>query len=61
MVALIAIGFEIAEQELPLQPLGDRGDASPDLSRDEGLAANRALMVEQNSVRRCHRSRDSSP
>jgi hypothetical protein len=46
MVALIAIGFEIAEQELPLQPLGDRGDASPDLSRDEGLAMAPGMWLE---------------
>src|SRR5271170_3278968 len=50
-MAPVALGVEIAEKQLALQPMGDRGDTAGDLAGDEGLAADRALMVEQNAVR----------
>jgi hypothetical protein len=52
--APVALGVEIAEKELALQPMGDRGDAS-------GVSpAHRALVVEQNAVRG-RKLRDNSP
>jgi hypothetical protein len=50
-MAPVAPGVEIAEKELALQPVGDGSDASGDLAGDEGLTADRALVVEQDSVR----------
>jgi hypothetical protein len=43
-MAPIALSVEVAEKQLALQPMGDRGDTAPDLARDEGLAADRAYM-----------------
>ena len=37
-----------------LQPMLDRGDGARDLARDEGLAADRALVVEQDAVGGVH-------
>ena len=49
-MAPVALGVEIADIELAL-PLGlDRGDRARDFARDEGLAADRALMIEQDAV-----------
>src|SRR5579871_4468196 len=49
-MAPVALGFEVAEIERLLQPRLDAGDAAGDLAGDEGLAADRALMVEQDAV-----------
>src|SRR6185437_4013061 len=46
----IALGIEIAEEELFLQRFLDARRGASDLARDEGLAAPRALMVEENAV-----------
>src|SRR5487761_714548 len=50
-VTPIALGVDIAEKEPLLQPALDRGDCPRDLSGDEGLAAHRRLVVEQDAVR----------
>ena len=42
-MAPVALGVEIAEIKLVLQPELDRGDRARDLARDEGFAARRAL------------------
>jgi hypothetical protein len=34
-MAPVALGIEVAEEELALQAMGDRGDASRDLAGDE--------------------------
>src|SRR5262245_53142508 len=49
-VSPVARGIEIAEEQLLLQPALDRRDRSRDLAGDEGFAADRALVVEKNSV-----------
>jgi hypothetical protein len=61
-VAPVALGVQIADVEAFLQAELDRRDGAGDLARDEGLAPNRALVVEQDAVRngvvsRCGTSR----
>ena len=53
-VAPVALGIEIAEIEPVLQPELDRRDRAGDLAGDEGLAADRALVVEQDAVGGVH-------
>ncbi len=62
-MAPVALGLEIAEIERILETGLDAGDAARDLARHEGLAADRALMIEQDAVARrtCRRPRGSSP
>ncbi len=50
-MAPVALGIEVAEIELVLPPERNRGDRPGDLAGDEGLAADRALVVEQDAVR----------
>ena len=50
-VAPVALGVEIAEIEPVDQAELDAGDGAGDLARDEGLAAQRAFVVEQDAVR----------
>jgi len=47
----VALGLEIAEIERLFEPGLDSGDSAGDLAGDKSLAADRALMVEQDSVR----------
>src|SRR6185312_11687156 len=49
-VAPVALGLEIAEIDGVFQADLDPGDAAGDLARDEGFAADRAFMVEQDAV-----------
>ena len=49
-MAPVALGFEIAEIERVFEAGLDAGDAARDLARHEGLAADRAFMVEQDAV-----------
>src|SRR5947207_3237067 len=49
-MAPIALGIEIAEIEARLKALVDRGHRAGDLAGDEGLAARRPLMVEEDAV-----------
>ena len=53
-MAPVALRVEIAEIELVLIAELDRGDGARDLAGDEGLAAKRAFVVEQNAVRGVH-------
>ena len=53
-VAPVALGVEIAEIEPFLQSACDRGDGARDLAGDKGLAAERALVIEQDPVRGVH-------
>ena len=53
-VAPVALGLEIAEIDGLFEAELDAGDAARDLARDEGLAADRALMIEQDAVRGIH-------
>src|SRR5580704_1118857 len=53
-VAPIAPGIEIAEKQRRLQAELDGGDRAGDLARHESLAADRALVIEQNAVRGMH-------
>ena len=50
-MAPVAPGIEVAEVQPLLQPERDRRDRARDLAGDEGLAAQRALVVEQDAVR----------
>ena len=50
-MAPIALGVEIAEIELVLEPMMDRRDRTGNFTRNESFAPNRALMVEENAVR----------
>src|SRR5690554_4368774 len=47
----VAPGVEVAQVEPALQPVVDRRHRPGDLAGDEGLAAHRALVVEQDAVR----------
>ncbi len=47
----VALGLEIAEIERLFERGLDSGDSAGDLAGDKSLAADRALMVEQDSVR----------
>ena len=49
-MAPVALGFEVAEIERLFQAGLDAGDAARDLARHKRLAADRALMVEQDAV-----------
>ena len=51
-VSPIALGIEIAEKKAILHAIFDIGHGAGDFARHKGLAANRAFMVEENSVRR---------
>src|SRR3546814_10102668 len=53
-MAPVALGVEISEIELVLQPLSDRGRGACDLAGHERLAADRRFMVEQDAVRGMH-------
>lgn len=53
-MAPVAPGVEIAEIELGLLLQFDRGHGAADLARDEGLAARRPFVVEQDAVRSVH-------
>src|ERR1700733_13909101 len=53
-VAPIALRVEIAEKQRRLQAELDGRHRTGDLARHEGLAADRAFVVEQNSVRGVH-------
>src|SRR5437879_5332993 len=50
-MAPIAPGFEVTEIERVLKANLDAGDSARDLARHEGLAADRALMIEQDAIR----------
>ena len=49
-VSPVALGIEVAEIERLFQAGFDAGDAARDLARHKRLAADRALMVEQDAV-----------
>ena len=49
-VAPVALGVDVAEEERLLQADLDAGEAAGDLAGDEGLAAQGALVVEEDSV-----------
>src|SRR5215831_15166062 len=49
-MAPVTLGLEIAEIDRVLQPRLDAGNAARDLAGDESLAADRALVVEQDAV-----------
>src|SRR6202049_4365032 len=51
-VAPVALGVEVSEKKPVLQTTLDGGDGAGNLAGDESLATNRALVVEQDSVRR---------
>jgi hypothetical protein len=57
----ISAGIEIAEIDLVLHPVLDRGHGAGDLAGDEGFAADRALVVEQDAARACRKLRGNSP
>ncbi len=59
----VALGLEVAEIERLFEAGLDAGDAARDLARHKGLAADRALMVEQDAVGgiACRRPRGNSP
>src|ERR1700722_14581325 len=46
-VSPVALGLEVAEIQRVFQPDLDPGDAAGDLARHEGLAADRAFVIEQ--------------
>ncbi|CAA7613533.1 Phytase family (modular protein) [Candidatus Terasakiella magnetica] len=49
-MAPIALGFEVADVKSVLEPEMDGGDGAGDLAGDEGLAAGRPFVVEQDAV-----------
>ena len=49
-VAPVALGVEVAEEELGLEAGLDAGEAAGDLAGDEGLAAQGGLVVEEDAV-----------
>ena len=53
-VAPVAERVEVAEPEVVLQAQRDAGDCARDLARDEGLAAHRALVIEEDAVAGVH-------
>ena len=53
-MAPVALGVEIAEIEHVLAAALDRGDRAGDLAGDEGLAADRPFVVEQDAVGGVH-------
>ena len=48
--APVALGVQVAQEQLVLQALLDAGGGAGDLAGDERLAAARALVVEQDAV-----------
>src|SRR5262245_65914167 len=50
----VAPGVEIAEEELLLQPVRNRGHRARDLPGHESLASDRTLVVEKDPGRRMH-------
>src|ERR1700686_656785 len=53
-VAPVAFGIEVSEIERVFQAGLDAGNAAGDLAGDKGLAADRALVIEQDAVRGEH-------
>src|SRR5712692_4607779 len=53
-MAPVALRVEVAEEEALLQPQLDARQRARDLARDEGLAAHRALVVEEDPVAGVH-------
>ena len=53
-MAPVAQRVEVAEVQAVLQPERDARERARDLARDEGLAAQRALVVEQDAVAGVH-------
>ena len=53
-MAPVTQGIHIAEVQTRLQPLGDVGDCAGDFSGNEGFAAARGFMVEENTVTGVH-------
>jgi len=53
-VAPVPLGVDVAEVQARLEALVDASDASGDLASDEGAAAARRLVVEENAVREVH-------
>ncbi len=53
-MAPVAPGGKIAEKQLVLQAELDRGDGAGDLAGDEGFAARRPFVIEQDAVRGMH-------
>ena len=49
-VAPVALRVEVAQVEVVLQAQGDARHGAGDLARHEGLAADRALVVEEDAV-----------
>ena len=49
-VSPVALRVEVAQVQIVLQPQGDACHGAGDLARHEGLAADRALVVEQDAV-----------
>jgi hypothetical protein len=49
-MAEIALGVEVAEDELVLEAVHDLGDAERNLAEDEVLAAPRGRVVEEDAV-----------
>ncbi|EXI76370.1 MAG: hypothetical protein AW07_00315 [Candidatus Accumulibacter sp. SK-11] len=49
-MAPVAQGTQVAEVEAVLQAECDAGDGTGDLARDEGLAAHRTLVIEEDAV-----------
>ncbi len=50
----VALGVEIAEEQLRLQPVLDRCHSARDLAGDESFAAQRAFVIEQDPARGMH-------
>ena len=53
-VAPVAERVHVAEEQAGFEALGDVGDAAGDLAGDEGLAAARGLVVEEDAVAGIH-------
>ena len=49
-MAPVAQGVQVAEVEAVLQAEGDAGDGAGDLAGDEGFAAQRGFVVEEDAV-----------
>mmetsp|Transcript_44843 Transcript_44843/g.122660 ORF Transcript_44843/g.122660 Transcript_44843/m.122660 type:complete len:271 (+) Transcript_44843:172-984(+) len=53
-MAPVTLRVDVSQEENVLKPLGDAADRAGDLARDEGRATARALMVEEDTVRKVH-------
>ena len=53
-MAPVALGLEVAEVDRVFEPDLDAGNAAGDLARHKGLAAGRALVIEQDAVGSIH-------